>query len=163
MGLEGRMWKRKSIDGEWIKNNETKDIKYSINSQKDSYDYLADIDISLEELYEKKVPLIGSFAERKTRESNENEHILFDLKAEAEKYKDRLIHSRNLLRSRPKWDASDLGKYTINTPTPEKHKVEEQDEKMIPISEKDFKEISDDIDVEDANFQNRLEKSELSK
>ena len=98
--------KRKSIDGEWIRNNETKDIRYSSNSQKDSYDYLDDIDISID------------------------------------------------------WDASDLGKYTINTPTSEKNKAAEQDKKMIPISEKEFEEISDDIDPEDANFQDWLKKQE---
>ena len=55
------------------------------------------------------------------------------------------------------WSASDLGKYTINTPVQEKQKAEEQDKYMQPISELEFQGISADVDREDAEMQKKLE------
>lgn len=55
------------------------------------------------------------------------------------------------------WSASDLGRHTINTPTPQKKAVEQQEMKMKPVSKLEFQEISDDLDKEDANMQKRLE------
>lgn len=55
------------------------------------------------------------------------------------------------------WSASDLGKYTINTPTQQKKAVEQQEIQMQPVSELEFQEISDDVDKVDADMQKRLE------
>ncbi len=57
------------------------------------------------------------------------------------------------------WSASDLGRHTINTPTPQKKAVEEQEMKMQPVSELEFQEISDDVDKEDVDMQRRLEEA----
>lgn len=55
------------------------------------------------------------------------------------------------------WSASDLGKYTINTPTQQKKTVEEHEMQMQPVSELEFQEISQDVDKEDADMQKKLE------
>ena len=54
------------------------------------------------------------------------------------------------------WSASDLGKYTIGTPTQEKQAVKGQEKNMQPVSELEFQEISDDLDLEDAEMQKKL-------
>ena len=59
------------------------------------------------------------------------------------------------------WGASDLGKYTINTPTPQKQAVAKSETQMQPVSELEFKEISEDLDKEDAEMQKKLEEAFL--
>lgn len=55
------------------------------------------------------------------------------------------------------WTATDLGKYTIGTPTQAKQAVQSQDMQMEPVSELEFQEISDDVDREDAEMQKKFE------
>ncbi len=55
------------------------------------------------------------------------------------------------------WSASDLGKYTIATPTQAKQAVQAQEQSMEPVSKLEFKEISDEVDREDAEMQKKFE------
>lgn len=59
------------------------------------------------------------------------------------------------------WGASDLGKYTINTPTPQKQAVAKAETQMQPVSKLEFTEISEDLDKEDADMQKKLEEAFL--
>lgn len=55
------------------------------------------------------------------------------------------------------WSASELGKYTIGTPTKDKKDAQDQEQYMDPVSKLQIQEISDDMDYEDAKLQKRLE------
>ena len=55
------------------------------------------------------------------------------------------------------WNASDLGKYTIGTPTQEKQEVMQQEQYMKPVSELEFQEISKDADPVDIEMQKKFE------
>ena len=55
------------------------------------------------------------------------------------------------------WNSYNLGKYTIDTPSQEKETAEQQDLNMMPVSELEFQKISDDVDLEDAEIQKRLD------
>lgn len=59
------------------------------------------------------------------------------------------------------WRASDLGKYTINTPTPQKQTAAKAETQMQPVSKLEFTEISEDLDKEDADMQKKLEEAFL--
>ena len=54
---------------------------------------------------------------------------------------------------------NDLGKSTINTPTPQKKAVEQQETQMLPVSELEFQEIADSVDNEDAEMQKQLDEA----
>ena len=54
------------------------------------------------------------------------------------------------------WGKNDLGKYTINTPTQEKQAAQNEDRNMQPISKLEFQEISDEVDREDAEMQEKF-------
>ena len=56
------------------------------------------------------------------------------------------------------WDATTLGKATINEPTKTKKLAESQDGKMEPVSEKIFQEIADDLDPVDLKLKEKCEK-----
>ena len=55
------------------------------------------------------------------------------------------------------WDSYNLGRYTIDTPSQEKETAEQQDLNMMPVSELEFQQISDDVDIEDVELQRRLD------
>ena len=135
MKLEGTF--RESIDGEWFKKHEADEIDYS----KDSYDYLFDdeleYDINSESYDDKKVI---------SAEKNESDTIKKIL-AESEMGDEELASL---------WGKNDLGKYTINTPTQEKQAAQNEDRNMQPISKLEFQEISDEVDREDAEMQEKF-------
>lgn len=57
------------------------------------------------------------------------------------------------------WDKNDLGKYTIGVPTNAKKAVENQENRMEPVSEIEFTEILSDVDPEDKKMQAKLEEA----
>lgn len=57
----------------------------------------------------------------------------------------------------PLWDATALGKATINEPTKAKTTADGQDKKMEPVSKLKFQEISEDLESEDLEMQKQLE------
>ena len=129
MGLEGKILRGKSIDGEWVRKHEADEINYS----KDSYDYLMD-DKSTDRVvdYDDAAVLaaVGLEADGIRKEREESEQL---------------------------WDSSDLGKYTINTPTVDKLQEEQQYHRMEPISKKEFQEIAGEIDPIDDAIQRECE------
>lgn len=135
MRLEGTF--RESIDGEWLKKHEADEIDYS----KDSYDYLFDDELEYDinsESYDYKKEI--------SAEKNESDTIKKIL-AESEMGDEELASL---------WGKNDLGKYTINTPTQEKQAAQNEDRNMQPISELEFQEISDEVDREDAEMQEKF-------
>ena len=128
---------RESIDGEWLKKHEADEIDYS----KDSYDYLFDDELEYDinsESYDYKKEI--------SAEKNESDTIKKIL-AESEMGDEELASL---------WGKNDLGKYTINTPTQEKQAAQNEDRNMQPISELEFQEISDEVDREDAEMQEKF-------
>ena len=135
MRLEGTF--RESIDGEWLKKHEADEVDYS----KDSYDYLFDDELEYDinsESYDYKKEI--------SAEKNESDTIKKIL-AESEMGDEELASL---------WGKNDLGKYTINTPTQEKQAAQNEDRNMQPISELEFQEISDEVDHEDAEMQEKF-------
>lgn len=135
MGLEGTF--RKSIDGEWLKKHEADEIDYS----KDSYDYLFDDELEYD---------IDS-------ESYDDRVVISDVKIESDAIEKGLAESEMSDEELASlWGKNDLGKYTINTPTQEKQAAQNEDRNMLPISELEFQEISDEVDREDAEMQEKF-------
>ena len=135
MRLEGTF--RESIDGEWLKKHEADEIDYS----KDSYDYLFDDELEYDinsESYDDKKEI--------SAEKNESDTIKKIL-AESEMGDEELASL---------WGKNDLGKYTINTPIQEKQAAQNEDRNTQPISELEFQEISDEVDREDAEMQEKF-------
>ena len=137
MGLEGNFWKKKSIDGDWIKRNEAKDRMYG--DKKDSYDYLMDDDSIYEEFLKTGgIPLVGIFA-KELEEIDEDDKASYEDSKSRDQEIDDMIAASNY-RISELWDSSDLGKYTINTPTIDKQKEDLSAKDMEIFDENEFEE-----------------------
>ena len=119
----------KSLDADAEKNG-AKEVKYpngdkpQSDDKRDSYDWLFLEELTEEGKIEEKPPESQALA-KGLKESEEPENY-------------------------PEiWDASDLGRNTINVPTPDKNLATMQEENMQPLSHDQFQEISDDLDPED--------------
>ena len=67
------------------------------------------------------------------------------------------IRSKSGVEEIELWDSTDLGRYTINTPTSEKESAEQQDSRMKPVPERDFLSITGEVNMEDAEFQRKIQ------
>lgn len=135
MGLEGNY--RKSIDGDWLKKHEADEIDYS----KDSYDYLFDDGLEYDI----------------SRESDDDRAAILAARIESDAIVKGLATSEMSDEELATlWGKNDLGKYTINIPTQEKQAAQNEDRNMQPISELEFQKISDEVDREDAEMQEKF-------
>ena len=127
--------------------NVEKDGAKEIQYDKDSYDYLFDED---ELLFEQDLQdLIDEDDKASYYEDSKNsQQEMSDMIAESEMSDEQL---------KELWSASNLGKYTMETPIQAKQAVQEQEQFMEPVSELEFQEISDEVDREDAEMQKKLE------
>ena len=124
----------KSLDAD-VEKNGAKEVKYPFDKE-DSYDFDKEDSydlLFLEELGEKE-PSESPALAKGLKESEEPENYP------------------------EKWDASDLGRSTINVPTPDKNLATMQEENMQPLSHDQFQEISDDLDPEDEEMNALLAK-----
>lgn len=118
-----------------------KEIRYDKDDyKKDSYDYLFD-DID----YIKKIEKID----------DDDKAAVYAARTESDGIAKALAESE---MPEELWSASNLGKYTINTPTQEKQRVSEQEKYMEPISDKEFQEISDEAAQLSKEMQEQFDK-----
>ena len=137
MRLEGKYGK--SIDGEWLKKHEADEIDYT----KDSYDYLFDNEFELDKVL------------KEYDEINDDDRAALSAARSKSDGIDKLLQESEMQEEL--WNASDLGKYTIGTPTQEKQEVMQQEQYMKPVSEKKKKKISKDADPVDIEMQKKFE------
>lgn len=139
--MRNRLESTKPLDA-----NVEKDGAREVRYDKDSYDYLFD---DLEVLGTDKIESIDD--DRAAVDADRQESVaIVKGTAESEMSDEQLEEL---------WSASDLGKYTVGTPTQEKQAVKGQEKNMQPVSELEFQEISDDMDHEDAEMQKKLEEA----
>ena len=143
--MRSRLESIKPLDAN-VEKDGAKEIQYN----KDSYGYLFDEDelfmlkqLQLRDELLSELDLIN--------EDSKNSHQeMADMIAESEMSDEQL---------KELWSASELGKYTIGTPTQEKQAVKKQEQYMEPISALEFQEISDEMDREDTEMQKKLEEA----
>ena len=140
--MRSRLESTKPLDA-----NVEKDGAREVRYDKDSYDYLFD---DLEILGIDKIEYIDDDNKAIIDSARQESTGIAKALAESEMSDEQLEEL---------WSASDLGKYTVGTPTQEKQAVEGQEKNMQPVSELEFQEISDDMDHEDAEMQKKLEEA----
>lgn len=131
----------KALDAD-VEKDGAKEIRYDKDDyKKDSYDYLSDdIDYQILEGIEQIDDDDKAVVEAARTESDGIAKALAESEMQEEL-----------------WSASDLGKYTINTPTQEKQKVSEQEKYMEPVPDKEFQEIAGESDQWSKEMQKKFD------
>lgn len=136
--MKRRLESIKPLDAD-VEKDGAKEIKYD----KDSYDYL----FSPEELLEMEVMSNGY-----QQIDDDDKAILSAIREPSEGIKKAIAESEIEEKPRELWNASNLGKYTIGTPTQEKQGAKSI-EQSLEFSGKEFEELANNMEIDDAELQ----------
>ena len=133
----------KPLDAD-VEKDGAKEIKYD----KDSYDYL----FSPEELLEMEEMSNGY-----QQIDDDDKAILDSIRVPSDGISKAIAESEIKEKPREQWNASDLGKYTMGTPTQEKQGAESI-EQSLELTGKGFEELAKKIGIDDAELQAEYER-----
>lgn len=133
----------KPLDAD-VEKDGAKEIKYS----KDSYDYL----FSPEGLLEMEEMSNGY-----QQIDDDDKAILDSIRVPSNGISKAIAESEIKEKPRELWNASDLGKYTIGTPTQEKQGAKSI-EQSLELARKEFEELANNKEIDDAKLQAEYER-----
>ncbi len=133
----------KPLDAD-VEKDGAKEIKYD----KDSFDYL----FSPEELLE-----IEEMSNGHQQIDDDDKAILDSIRVLSDGIRKAIAESEIEEKPRELWNASDLGKYTIGTPTQEKQGAKSI-EQSLELAGKDFEELANNMEIDDAELQAEYER-----
>lgn len=133
----------KPLDAD-VEKDGAKEIKYD----KDSYDYL----FSPEELLE-----IEEMSNGYQQIDDDDKAILDSIREPSDGIGKAIAESEIKEKPRELWNASDLSKYTIGTPTQEKQGAKSI-EQSLELAGKEFEELANNMEIDDAELQAEYER-----
>ena len=133
----------KPLDAD-VEKDGAKEIKYD----KDSYDYL----FSPEELLEMEEMSNGY-----QQIDDDDKAILDSIRVPSDGISKAIVESEIKEKPRELWNASDLGKYTIGTPTQEKQGAKSI-EQSLELARNEFEELANNKEIDDAKLQAEYER-----
>ncbi len=133
----------KPLDAD-VEKDGAKEIKYD----KDSFDYL----FSPEELLE-----IEEMSNGHQQIDDDDKAILDSIRVLSDGIRKAIAESEIEEKPRELWNASDLGKYTIGTPTQEKQGAKSI-EQSLELAGKEFEELANNMEIDDAELQAEYER-----
>ena len=133
----------KPLDAD-VEKDGAKEIKYD----KDSYDYL----FSPEELLE-----MEEMSKGYQQIDDDDKAILDSIRVPSDGISKAISESEIKEKPRELWNGSDLGKYTIGTPTQEKQGAKSI-EQSLELAGKEFEELANNMEIDDAELQAEYER-----